>query len=128
MKQQVVYLPENIAQSNLVIEDKNTKTIFKAPNKMIIKKIFGKTNDIMLGYSTNIRTLGVFSKNFMNQMYSMHPDFVDPVEDPEDNESENSDSESESESNSEDRDKLFDVLVDPTIEKGTLIIHFKTKS
>jgi len=126
MKQQVVYLPENITQSNLVIEDKNTKTIFKAPNKMIIKKIFGKTNDIMLGYSSNIRTLGVFPKNFMNQMYSMHPDFVDPVEDPEDNESENS--ESESESNSEDRDKLFDVLTDPTIEKGTLIIHFKTKS
>jgi hypothetical protein len=89
---------------------------------------FGKTNDIMIGYSSNIRTLGVFSKNYMNELYSMHPDFVDPVDNSEDNESDNSDSESESNSNSEDRDKLFDVLADSTIEKGKLVIHFKTKS
>lgn len=128
MKQHDVYLPPNILESNLVIEDKNTKSVFKAPDNMIIKKIFGQTNDIMIGYSTSIRTLGVFSKNYMNELYSMHPDFVDPVDNSEDNESDNSDSESESNSNSEDRDKLFDVLADSTIEKGKLVIHFKTKS
>lgn len=115
MNQYAGYIPKNMEKSNLIISDKNSENIFKLPDNLIIKKIFANNDEIMLGFSGDQRTLGIFSKKMINYLNVNNPDFFD-------NEQTLYDSDAKNSANSS-RDKIFNTFIDPKLNYDEIIIH-----
>ena len=113
MNQHVAYLPVNIANSNLVVDDISTQNVFKVPENTIIKKIFANNDNIMLGYSSNTRTLGVFPTNMIKHLHLNNSDFFD----------ETKELYSSDFNGYTDRDKIFNCIKDENLESNKLIIY-----
>ena len=115
MNQYTGYIPKNMEKSNLIISDKNSENIFKLPDNFIIKKIFANNDEIMLGFSGEQRTLGIFSKKMINYLNVNNPDFFDNEEKLYDSDAQNSATSS--------RDKIFNTFIDPKLNHDEIIIH-----
>jgi len=116
MNQYIAYIPKNMEKSNLIISHRNSENIFKLPDNLIIKKIFANNDEIMLGFSGEHKTLGVFSKKMINYLNINNPDFFD-------NEEKLYESEAETSLLTSKRDKIFNTFIDPKLDHDEIVIH-----